>query len=188
MRPALNAFRAAAAAIVLAAAPLAAGSALASQPSPLPGASSSKPATGDRITAGIIVRELRAMGFQTEVRSDDKGNIRIATKIDGYKWVIDLYGCTKTGEVEDRTCTNAMFASGYIMENAITAAQMNEWNMKKRFARAYVYNRDDGKYEAVLEVDVYFADTGADPAKSFREHFEIMRHQVNEFRKHIQFS
>jgi hypothetical protein len=36
-------------------------------------------------------------------------------------------------------------------------------------------------------MDVMFAGTGADPAKNFRAHLNMMKHQTAEFRKLIDF-
>jgi len=182
MKPALRLIRAAATVLAFAALPYATNAAE-PQPSPI-----SRPATGDRITANIVLNQLRAMGFQGEVSVDDKGQPRISTVIDGYKMVIFLYDCEKDGRAEDRACGNVMFYSGYILDGGISADTMNKWNAQKRFARAHMYSRDDGKVEARLEIDVYFADTGADAGRMFKEYFDLMRHQVRDFRKLIDFS
>jgi Putative bacterial sensory transduction regulator len=186
MKPALRLLRAAATVLVFAAAPL---TTHAAEPTPGPSPSPiSRPATGDRITANIVLNQLRALGFQGEVSVDDKGQPRIVTTIDGYKMAIFFYGCETTGQPEDRACTNMLFYSSYIMERGVTADTMNRWNTQKRFARAYVESRNDGKVNATIEIDVYFADTGADPARMFREYFDLMRIQAREFRKQIDFS
>ena len=58
----------------------------------------------------------------------------------------------------------------------------------KRFTRASVEKRDDGKINVSLEIDVIFADTGADAGRMFREYFDLMKHQAAQFRKFIDFS
>jgi hypothetical protein len=142
---------------------------------------------GDRITAAIAMGELRKLGFQPEMSVDNAGVPRIALNVDGYRWAVFFYGCAAAAAPEARQCTSMQFLSGYNQQNPVPLATINRWNTEKRFARAYTYVTSDGKPGARIEVDVFFASPGGDPAVSFRAYYNIMKVQAAAFRKHIGF-
>jgi hypothetical protein len=142
---------------------------------------------GDRITAAIAMRELRTLGFQPEMSVDNAGVPRIAFNVDGYRWAVFFYGCAAAAAPDARQCTSMQFLSGYNQQNPVPLATINRWNTEKRFARAYTYVTSDGKPGARIEVDVFFASPGGDPAVSFRAYYNIMKVQAAAFRKHIGF-
>lgn len=147
-----------------------------------------QPTTGasDRITAGIVARELRAMGLPAEVNTDSGGDPRIATTVDGYKWAIFFYGCPKTGDLEQRQCLSLQLFSGYTLQQPASSFTMNKWNSENRYTRGYTGTSDQGP-AARISMDVMFGNTGADPVRNFRAYFNMMKHQNAEFRKLINF-
>ena len=55
-------------------------------PAPNPPQGNAPPATGsDRVTAGLVVRELRQLGVTAEVSADTRGDPRIEATVDKYK-------------------------------------------------------------------------------------------------------
>lgn len=181
-------FAGAALALALAAGP--AGIAAAQQGiSPNPGGpATTESGVNDRITANIVARELRALGLPAEVGTDNRGQPRVSTTVDGYKWAIFFYGCQNGGEAADRPCLSIQFFSGYTMNNPVSALTMNKWNTENRYARGYSFTNNRGETGARLEVDAAFGNTGGDPAKTFRIYFNIMKHQAAQFRKLINFN
>lgn len=141
---------------------------------------------GDRVSAALVVSELRAMGYQVEVGVDD-GDPRITTTVDGYKWAVFFYGCPKTGELEQRRCLSLQFFSGYSVAKPIPAATINKFNSENRYTRAYSATTQQGQ-AARISMDVMFGDTGADPARNFLVHFNMMKHQTVQFRKVVNFN
>lgn len=174
---AIKTLRAAATALVLAAVPVAAYAAD-PQPSPI-----SRPSASDRITAAKVLEQLRAMGFQGEIKADDKGDPRIVTMVDGYKWIIYFYGCDKEGAAENRTCSSLTLRTGLVVDQ-ITAESVNKWNTENRYARASTIIGDNGKTIVLLDLDYYMPE-GTDAVKAFNAHFELMRYQARSFRKHL---
>lgn len=144
--------------------------------------------SSDRITAALVMRELQAMGLPAELGTDTRGMPRVSTTVDGYKWAIFFYGCTPGASQADRECVSLQFFSGYTMNAKIPMEKMNKWNTENRYARGYLFVNDDGRGGARIEVDAVFEGTGADPAMMFRAYFKIMKHQVGEFRRLINFS
>ena len=147
----------------------------------------STPGATDRITAGVVARELRAMGYQVEVTAGTDGDPRIATTVDSYKWAVFFYGCAKEGDLEQRSCLSIQFFSGYSVQQPVSAFTMNKWNSENRYTRGYTATTDSGP-AARISMDVMFGNTGADPAKNLRAYFSMMKYQTAEFRKLINFN
>lgn len=157
----------------------------AAEPGPTPGASSPPSPTttsNDRITAAIIVRELKALGFTSSVDTDDSGDPRVSMKIDGYDWSIYFYDCS-TGARDDRQCASYQFYSGYTMPQPVALDIINKWNTEQRYAKAYTYVQRNGSHSARIEIDVRSAGTGADPGPTFRLYFNVMKDKAVLFRK-----
>jgi len=150
------------------------------QPPPSPGGT-------DRITADIVARELKAMGLEAEISAASDGDPRISTTVDNYKWAIFFYGCAKEGELSQRSCLSLQFFSGYGMQQPVSAMTMNKWNAENRYTRGYTAQTDTGS-AARISMDVMFGNTGGDPAKNFRAHFNMMKYQAAQFRKLINFN
>lgn len=147
----------------------------------------STPGAGDRVTAGIVARELRAMGYQAEVSVASDGDPRVSTTVDNYKWAVFFYGCAKEGDLEQRSCLSLQFFSGYNVSQPVSSLTMNKFNAENRYIRAYTAQTDSGQ-AARISMDVMFGGTGADPAKNFRAHVNMMKHQTTQFRKLINFN
>jgi hypothetical protein len=158
-------------------------------PSPSTSAPPTPPpaATGDRVTPAVVLRELRALGYTAELATEDDGDPRVSTEVDGYKWGIFFYGCNKSGELEQRACLSLQFYSGYTLKEPVSSFTMNKWNAENRYTRAYTATPSSGP-AARISMDVMFGGTGADPAKAFRATFDMMKRQSAEFRKLINFN
>ena len=163
--------------------------AMAAEPGQTPSSSppaSSPPTSGaaDRITAGIIVRELKVMGYSSSVDIDDSGDPRVNMSIDGYDWSIYFYDCA-AGPRDDRKCVSYQFYSGYTLQRPASQDTINKWNTDQRYAKAYTYVQRNGSHSARIEVDVRSAGTGADPAQTFRVYFDIMKDKARQFRNTV---
>ncbi len=161
-----------------------------STPSPSTGDEPAPPPTpgaGDRVTAGIVMRELRAMGYQAELSTASDGDPRIAVTVDNYKWAVFFYGCAKQGDLDQRSCLSLQFFSGYTVSQPVSSFTMNKFNAENRYIRAYTAQTDSGQ-AARISMDVMFGGTGADPAKNLRVHLNMMKHQATQFRKLINFN
>ena len=164
------------------------GLALAAEPGETPRPSSPAAATaltsGDRITAAIITKELKSLGYASTVDTDDSGDPRVNASIDGFDWSIYFYDCAP-GARDDRPCASYQFYSGYTLKQAISPDVINKWNTDIRYAKAYTYLQRDRSHSARIEIDVRSAGTGADPARTFRIYFDIMKNRAAEFRKTV---
>lgn len=80
-----------------------------------------------------LVLEL-AKGFgSAEIDKDEDGDPVVHGRIQGIKYVIYFYDCTK-GE----NCRSIQFATGYT--DPFTAEQANAWNTEYRWVRAYEHD------------------------------------------------
>ncbi len=158
-------------------------------PTPSTGEPPTPPANGagDRVTAAIVMRELRALGYQAELSTASDGDPRIAVSVEGYKWAVFFYGCAKQGDLDQRSCLSLQFFSGYNVSQPVSAFTMNKFNSENRYIRAYTANTERGQ-AARISMDVMFGGTGADPAKNFRAHLNMMKYQTSQFRKLINFN
>jgi hypothetical protein len=144
----------------------------------------------DRITAGIIANELRDLGYSAKIDADDSGDPRVNTAVDGHKWQVYFYDCSD-GELEERRCDSFQFFADNSMRSPVPAALINKWNKEYRYAKAYLQQGNEPgcpaqrSCAARIEIDVLTAGTGADPARTFRAYFEVMRRRAAGFRKYI---
>jgi hypothetical protein len=167
------------------------GLALAAEPGPTPTPSAPAPSptastSNDRITAAIIVKELKTLGYGSTVDIDDSGDPRVNMSIDGFDWSIYFYDCAP-GARDDRQCNSYQFYSGYTLKQSVSPDVINKWNTERRYAKAYTTVQRNGSHSARIEIDVRSAGTGADPARTFRIYFNIMKDRAAEFRKVVDY-
>jgi hypothetical protein len=151
---------------------------------PVPSSPPSATAANDRITAAIVVRELKALGHSSDVDTDDSGDPRVNMSIDGYDWSIYFYDCA-AGARDDRPCASYQFYSGYTVQRPVSQDIINKWNTDQRYAKAYTYVQRNGSHSARIEIDVRSAGTGADPGRTFCAYFNIMKDKAVQFRKTV---
>jgi hypothetical protein len=139
----------------------------------------------DRVNARLVAAELKAMGLGAEIGTDDDGGPKVSTMVDDFKWVIFFYNCEQGGDIAERACNSLQYFSGYTLDKPLAPQVLNKWNTDNRYARGYIYSSKEGSNSARLELDALFAGTGADPARTFRAHFETMKRLTADFRKAI---
>jgi len=121
-----------------------------------------------------VGRALQAMGYKAEITKDDSGDPLIKSSSSGTNFAIFFFGCTKNVD-----CRTIQFFAGYA-DRKPTLARINEWNMNKRFGRAY--NSSSGA--ARVEMDVDLDDGGIGP-KLFEDNVEYWVLLMGQFEKHI---
>ena len=108
-----------------------------------------------------VVAALQAKGFQAELGTT-AGEPSIVSGAGGVKFSIFFENCT-----DGKACTTVSFVTGFTDVDA-TLDQVNDWNRKNRFARAYIDAEDD----PVLKMDVDLDHQGLTRA-SFGEYVDI---------------
>jgi len=85
-----------------------------------------------------LAEAIRDFGFQARLETDGTGDPLISSSASGGEFSIEFYGCTR-----NRDCKTLRFSAGYDLEDGTTLAKVNEWNVDKRFASAYLDDEDD---------------------------------------------
>lgn len=91
---------------------------------------------------------LQAKGYQALVSKDNDGDPMITSSSGGAKFLVLFFGCTN-----HEKCTNVEFYAGF-EKTRMVVDDMNDWNRKKRFSRAYIDKDGDPCIEADLDLDV----------------------------------
>lgn len=121
-----------------------------------------------------IARTLQAMGYKAEMTKDDSGDPLIKSSSGGSNFAIFFFGCTKNVD-----CRTVQFFAGYT-DRKPTLARINEWNMNKRFGRAYISSSGSARVE--MDVDL---DDGGVSGKLFEDNVEFWVLLMGQFEKHI---
>jgi hypothetical protein len=121
-----------------------------------------------------VAKALQAMGYRAEMTKDDSGDPLIKSSSSGSNFAIFFFGCTKNTD-----CRTVQFFAGY-SDKKPTLARINEWNMNKRFGRAYISSSGSAR----VEMDVDLDDGGISP-KLFEDNVEFWVLLMGQFEKHI---
>jgi hypothetical protein len=135
------------------------------------------PAGAQMVTATnpqTIVNALQAAGYQAKLTKDNEGDPLINSTSGGSNFSIFFFGCTKNVD-----CRTIQFFAGYT-DRKPTLSMMNDWNSKKRFARAYI--ADSGAARIEMDLDL---DDGGMSAKLFEDNLEFWVAVMAAFEKHI---
>lgn len=116
--------------------------------------------------AGLTVEEISAFmksaGYDPKIEKSGDGSSYVTAKKDGVAFDIDTYDCDKA------RCRAIQFVASFDLKDPLPLAKVNEWNLKKRYVRAYVDESGDpvfaydanvspgGSYEALQDdLDVF---------------------------------
>lgn len=90
-----------------------------------------------------------ARGFgSATLEKDSSGDPKVSGRINGTAYGIYFYGCT-----ENKACDSIQFSTGWARQNKIPMSEINEWNAKKRFGKAYLDNEGDPRLEMDVNLD-----------------------------------
>lgn len=120
-----------------------------------------------------VARALQDAGYKAELTKDTSGDPMIRSNASGAKFTVFFFGCEKNAN-----CGEIQFYAGWT--DKISLAQINEWNRKHRFGRAYL----DDKGEVNIEYDVNLEGTGI-PLALFRNDLELWDSLMGEFQNYI---
>lgn len=121
-----------------------AGSAVAT---PLPGG----------VTADEVAAILQAKGQVAKIGKDDEGDPKIHSGAEGSGFDVYFFGCNKGPR-----CTSIEFSVAYHVDGGLTLAQINDWNRKKRFGRAYLDSENDPFIGMDIDVEKGFSTEAID--------------------------
>lgn len=114
-----------------------------------PGASTrAAPLADGGATADEVAAVLQAKGYAAQISKDSDGDPRIHSGAEGSAFNIFFYGCHKGPR-----CASIEFAAAYHVEGGMLLAQINAWNQKNRFGRAYLDKVNDPFIEMDLDME-----------------------------------
>lgn len=99
-----------------------------------------------KVTVEQLSKVLQEAGYRAEIVTTSKRPY-IRTGLSGRRVAIYLYDCT------GNDCTSYQFSAIYNKNTKFTVDYVNEWNKKKRFAKAYLDNDGDLNFEWDVDLD-----------------------------------
>ena len=133
------------------------------------GAASARDIPKGGLTLQQLVTWLQDGGYKAEIQKNSKGVANIYSAAEGTGFHIYLYDCKQD------VCGSIEFSVGFNTKGAFNAQQMNDWNTKQRWIRAYI---DDVK-DPWLEYDVDLSPGGT--YEILNDEFAIWRDQLKKF-------
>ena len=121
-----------------------------------------------------VVAALQNAGYKATLSKDSTGDPLINSSSGGSNFSVFFFGCTRNTD-----CRTVQFFAGYT-DRKVTLNMMNDWNSKKRFARAYM--TDNGAARIEMDLDL---DDGGMSAKLFEDNLEFWVAVMGAFEKHI---
>ena len=130
-------------------------------------------AARDIPSAGLTLEQvatwLQNAGYRAEIRTEN-GKRNVYSGSDGRNFHISMYDC-KGGDV----CGSLQFWVGFDTKGAFNPSQINQWNRKNRWVRAYV----DDVNDPWLEMDVDLTPGGT--YENLNDEFAIWRDSLKRF-------
>jgi hypothetical protein len=126
----------------------------------------------DATNPDVILDLAKGYGSATLEKSSD-GDPKIVGRIDGTRYGVFFYGCS-----DGKDCDDVQLVTGWSGED-IELEDINRWNSKKRYAKAYL--NSDGN--AVLEMDLN-VDYGVSQ-RNFDEGFRLWTRVVDSFKETV---
>lgn len=117
---------------------------------------------------GSIQSAMLAEGFLAKLERTQSGNPLITGKISRTDYWVYFLDC-KDGE----NCKGVQFHSGYIVNRPIDAAEMNEFNARYRYVRAWLSNEGHPR----MQMDLLMRDDGMGP-ETFATYLDLWRQLV----------
>ena len=122
-----------------------------------------------------LAQALQQAGYAARIGIDRVGDPRITSSVSGTSFEILFYNCTA-----NKDCATVQFHSGYDLQTSPSLQQINDWNSKKRFGRAFL----DKENDPILEMDLDLDDGGISP-ELFIDNVEFWASVLGEFESHI---
>ncbi|WP_164512352.1 YbjN domain-containing protein [Oceaniglobus ichthyenteri] len=116
-----------------------------------------------------IQQVMLAEGYQARLTTSNGGNPLITGKISRTEYWVYFLDCQ-----DGQNCKGVQFHSGYIVDRPIDAAEMNEFNGRYRYIRAWL--SDEGHPR--MQMDLLMRDDGMGP-ETFATYLDLWRQLVS---------
>jgi len=125
------------------------------------------------LTINDIVKWLQDAGYKAEIQKNASGDLNVYSAAEGSGFHIYQYDCKQS------VCGSLQFSVGFDTKGAFNAVQMNEWNKKNRWTRAYI----DTVNDPWLEQDVDLTPGGT--YENLDDEFAVWRAALRHFREEM---
>lgn len=125
--------------------------------------------------AHSVLTGMQNFGLVATMGADNDGDPKISSRVSDTKFSVYFYGCS-----DNINCASIMIKAGYDLTTGITASKVNEWNRKKRFAKAYIDDEGDPFLE--LDVNLSLDGVGND---NFEDTLDWWRLSIENFEEFI---
>ncbi len=115
-----------------------------------------------------MARYLQQLGYRANLTRDREGDPMIETGMAGRNVLIFFYNCTN-----GRGCEDIQLYLGVATRTKLSLAEVNRFNLERRFARLYL----DDEQDPILEQDVSMLAPGISAA-AFRDTVRVFERQV----------
>lgn len=122
-----------------------------------------------------IQSAMLAEGFQAKLTTSSGGNPMITGKISKTDYWVYFQDCT-----DGANCKAIQFHSGYLLSRPIDAAELNDFNARYRFMRAWL--NDEGNPR--MQMDLLMRDDGMGP-KMFATYLDLWRQLVGHWEQQL---
>jgi hypothetical protein len=99
-------------------------------------------------TAAEVAAVLQDRGYKAEIGKDNEGDPKIRSGVQGTNFNIYFYGCHKSPR-----CVSIEFSLGFHIDGGLKLEQVNGWNRRNRFGRAYLDDENDPWIEMDLDME-----------------------------------
>ena len=124
-----------------------------------------------------LAAALQGLGYKAELTKDDAGDPKIRSASGGANFSIFFYGC-----VENKNCDAISFSAGFDLTDGSTLPLMNDWNLKRRYTKAYL----DDESDPSIDMDIYLTGGGIS-VDNLRSWMETWDRALGDFKTHINF-
>ena len=138
------------------------------------------PAAAQSVSASdpaSMTQVLQSFGYRAELGTDNGGDPKISSSSGGANFSIFFYGCTN-----GTNCDAISFSAAFDLDPGSNVALMNDWNVKKRYTKAYL----DDEQDPVIDMDIFLGDGGV-TIENFRFWVDTWERAVGDFKTHINF-
>ena len=122
-----------------------------------------------------VLVNMQGFGLVATLESDSSGDPKIESRVSDTKFSVYFYGCQ-----DKKDCTSIQFSAGYDLGEGISAERVNEWNLKKRYAKAHIDDEGDPYLEMDLNLD--YEGVGVE---NFEDSLDVWRLLVEDFEDFI---
>ena len=137
------------------------------------GAADAGPIPPGGLTLREIVHWLHDAGYKAEIQPSSEGRPNIRSAAEGTEFHIYQYDCKQD------VCGSLQFSVGFDTKGAFKSHDMNEWNRKNRWVRAFT----DDVHDPWLAQDVDL--TPGASYENLNDEFEIWRSSLKRFRDEV---